>query len=170
MFTFGTPLCTKFSSSLWGHPPHLFRNERSPVTLACRSPALHRPELRGQAAGHRDVGGHKRGLNHPMPTFPPLPMHRGDAPMDETRWAAEFLFRYMMARYLCKEGTLSPGAPDYLARQISHGRRVFDDILIFTDPGPRIINDAKAADFFVAIINGYDGAMPEMDPAELAEW
>ena len=90
--------------------------------------------------------------------------------MDETRWAAEFLFRYMMARYLCKEGTLSPGAPDYLARQISYGRRAFDDILIFTDTGPRIINDAKAADFFVAIINGYDGAMPEMDPAELAEW
>jgi hypothetical protein len=94
----------------------------------------------------------------------------GEALMDETSGAAEFLFRYMMARYLCKNGTSSPGAPDYLAREISHGRRVFDDILIFTDPGPRIINDAKAADFFVAVINGYDGAMPEMDPAELAEW
>jgi hypothetical protein len=65
---------------------------------------------------------------------------------------------------------LSPGAPDYLAREIGHGRRVFDDILIFTDPGPRIINDAKAGDFFVAIMNGDDGAMPEIDPAELAEW
>jgi hypothetical protein len=71
--------------------------------------------------------------------------------MDETSRAAEFLLRYMMARYLCKNGTLSPGAPDYLAREISHGRRVFDDILIFTDPGPRIINDAKAGDFFVAV-------------------
>ena len=64
--------------------------------------------------------------------------------MDETLTAAEFLFRYMMARYLCKEGTLSPGAPDYLAREIGHGRRVFDDILIFTEAGPHIINDAKA--------------------------
>jgi hypothetical protein len=70
--------------------------------------------------------------------------------MDETRCAAEFLFRYMMARYLCNEGTLSPGAPDYLAREISHGRRVFDEVLILTDASPRIINDAKAAEFFVA--------------------
>ena len=90
--------------------------------------------------------------------------------MDETYCAAEFLFRYMMARYLCKDGILSPGAPDYLAREISQGRRVFDEILIFTDPAPRIIDDAKAADFFVAIINGYDGAMPEIAPADLAEW
>jgi hypothetical protein len=90
--------------------------------------------------------------------------------MVETRGAAEFLFRYMMARYLCKEGTLSPGQPDYLVREITHGRRVFDEILIFTDAGPRIIEDAKAGDFFVAVIDGEDGAMPEMDPAELAAW
>ena len=90
--------------------------------------------------------------------------------MDETLTAAEFLFRYMMARYLCKEGTLSPGAPDYLAREISHGRRVFDEILIGVNAGTRVINDDKAADFFLAIINRADGAMPEMDPAELAEW
>src|SRR5258708_4831464 len=94
----------------------------------------------------------------------------GEALMDATSGAAEVLFRYMMARYLFKNGTSSPGPPDYLAREIGHGRRVFDDILIFTHPGPRIINDAKAVDFFVAVMNGYDGAMPEMDPAELAEW
>jgi hypothetical protein len=45
-----------------------------------------------------------------------------------------------------------------------------DEILIFTDAGPRIIEDAKAGDFFVAVIDGEDGAMPEMDPAELAAW
>jgi hypothetical protein len=90
--------------------------------------------------------------------------------MDKTRCAAEFLFRYMMARYLCKEGALSPGAPDYLAREISHGRRVFDEILILTDAAPPIINDDKAADFFIAIINRNDDAMADMDPAELDAW
>jgi hypothetical protein len=57
-----------------------------------------------------------------------------------------------------------------LVREISHGRRVFDEILIFTDASLRIINDTKAADFFVAIINENDGAMPDLDPAELAAW
>src|SRR5258707_10855835 len=90
--------------------------------------------------------------------------------MDETRCASELLFRYIMARYLCNEGTLSPGAPDCLAREISHGRRVFDEVLILTDASPRIIADTKAAEFFVAIINQDDGAMPHMDAAELAAW
>jgi hypothetical protein len=57
-----------------------------------------------------------------------------------------------------------------LAREISHGRRVFDEVLILTDASPRIINDAKAAEFFVAIINQDDGAIPDMDPAELDAW
>jgi hypothetical protein len=32
------------------------------------------------------------------------------------------------------------------------------------------MNDAKAADFFVAMVNENDGAMPDMDPVELAAW
>src|SRR4030088_2481150 len=87
--------------------------------------------------------------------------------MDETRCAAELLFRYMMARYLCNEGTLSPGAPDCLAREISHGRRVFDEVLILTDASPRIINDTKAAEFFVAIINQDDAVMRQAESAGL---
>ena len=47
---------------------------------------------------------------------------------------------------------------------------MFDEILIFSETGPRIVNDAKAADFFVAMINENDGAIPDMDPAELAAW
>jgi hypothetical protein len=90
--------------------------------------------------------------------------------MDETHWAADFLFRYMMARYHCKEGVLSPGSVRQLADEIRQGRPVFDGILIGTNASPRIINDFKAADFFVAIINGDDGAMPDTDPAKLAAW
>ena len=91
--------------------------------------------------------------------------------MDETRCVAEFLSRYMMARYLCKEGTLSPGALDYLVGEISHGRRVFDEILIFTNAGPRIVNDAKAARLLRRDVQRDDGAMPDMDPAGLAaQW
>ena len=95
-------------------------------------------------------------------------MLRIEGHLDETRCAAEFLFRYMMARYLCKEGTLSPGALDYLVGEISHGRRVFDEILIFTNAGPRIVNDAKATRLLRRDVQRDDGAMPDMDPAGLA--
>jgi hypothetical protein len=63
---------------------------------------------------------------------------------------------------------LSPGALDYLVGEISHGRRVSDEILNFTNAGPRIINDAKAARLLRRDAQRDDGAMPDMDPAELA--
>ena len=37
---------------------------------------------------------------------------------------------------------------------------MFDEILIFADAGPRIINDATAADFFVAMFNEMTAPCP----------
>ena len=82
----------------------------------------------------------------------------------------EFLFRYMVARYRCVGGSLSLGRIR-LTAEIKRGIQVFEGAIV-VDPEacPAIINDREYHGFFVAIIGGCDGKLPEIAPAELAEW
>src|SRR5438105_15496521 len=82
----------------------------------------------------------------------------------------EFLFRYMVARYRCVGGSLSSGRIRLVA-EIKRGIQVFEGaIIVSADARPPVINDREHHAFFAAIISGYDGGLPEIAPAEFAEW
>ena len=82
---------------------------------------------------------------------------------------AEFLFRYMVARYRCVGGSLSSGRIR-LASEIRGGLQVFEGaIIVDADVQPPIINDHEYQDFLIAILKG-GSAIPEIEPEELAEW
>jgi len=82
----------------------------------------------------------------------------------------DFLFRYTLARYRCVGGPLSSGRIR-LAAEIRQGVHVFEGaIVIDADARPPVTTDREHHSFFVAIMNGDDGAIPEIEPAELAEW
>ena len=83
---------------------------------------------------------------------------------------AEFLFRYMVARYRCVGGSLSSGRIG-LANEIRGGRQVFEGaIIVDADVNPPITNDREYQDFFIAIVKNGSGVVPELEPGELAEW
>ena len=83
---------------------------------------------------------------------------------------AEFLFRYIVARYRCIGGSLSSGRIR-LASNIRGGLQVFEGaIIIDADVHPPIINDHEHHDFFIAVFKGGNGAIPGIEPQELAEW
>jgi len=82
---------------------------------------------------------------------------------------AEFLFRYMVARYRCVGGSVSSGRIR-LASEIRGGLQVFEGaIIVDADVHPPIINDHEHQDFFIAILKG-GSAIPKIEPEELAEW
>ena len=82
---------------------------------------------------------------------------------------AEFLFRYMVARYRCVGGSLSSGRIR-LASEIRGGLQVFEGaIIVDADVQPPIINDHEYQHFLIAILKG-GSAIPEIEPEELAEW
>ena len=82
---------------------------------------------------------------------------------------AEFLFRYLVARYRCAGGSLSSGRIR-LASEIRGGLQVLEGaIIVDADVHPPIINDHEHQDFFIAILKG-GSAIPEIEPEELAEW
>ena len=86
--------------------------------------------------------------------------------MDEkVSTTAEFLFRYMLVRHLRKGGQ-PPSS--LLADEIKWGVRAFDHICIDPDANRPVTTDGAADDFFRAIVEGDNAAMPDMDPAELA--
>ena len=83
---------------------------------------------------------------------------------------AEFLFRYMVARYRCVGGSLSSGRVR-LASEIRGGLQVFEGaIIVDADVNPPITNDREYQDFFIAIVKNGSGVLPELEPGELAEW
>ena len=83
---------------------------------------------------------------------------------------AEFLFRYMVARYRCVGGSLSSGRTR-LASEIREGLQVFEGaIIVDADVSPPITNDREYQDFFIAIVKNGSGVLPELEPGELAEW
>jgi hypothetical protein len=95
------------------------------------------------------------------------PLHREGDPMDEDKVAttAEFLFRYMLVRHLLR-GALPPLS--LLADEIRWGVRAFDYIDIDPEANPPVTIDGDVDDFFRAIIKRDDGAMPDMEHADLA--
>jgi hypothetical protein len=80
----------------------------------------------------------------------------------------DFLFRYMFARYKCKHMAEPPQPAARLPDLIKQGRRVFDEIHLAPEANPPIVRDDKHNDFFAAIINRDNGAMPGL--ADLAYW
>jgi hypothetical protein len=84
--------------------------------------------------------------------------------------AADFLFRYTVARYRCVGGQLSAGRIR-LADEIWQGIEVFEGaIIIDADARLPIAMDREHYPFFDAIMNGCSEAVPEIEPAELAAW
>jgi hypothetical protein len=82
---------------------------------------------------------------------------------------AEFLFRYMVARYRCVGGSVSSGRIR-LASEIRGGLQVFEGaIIVDADVQPPIINDHEHQDFFIAIFKG-GSAIPKIEPEEFAGW
>ena len=81
--------------------------------------------------------------------------------------AAEFLFRYMVARYRCVGVQFSAGRIR-LIDEITRGIQVFGGA-IFIDPDARwpITVDHEHYSFFSAIVNSRSDALPE---TELAAW
>lgn len=83
---------------------------------------------------------------------------------------ADFLFRYMLARYRCVGGAL-PSSRIRLAAEVKQGVHMFEvDIVTDATAWPPVTNDREHHAFFVAIINADDTAIPEIEPAELAAW
>lgn len=76
----------------------------------------------------------------------------------------------MVARYRCVGGSLSSGRIR-LGAEIKRGIQVFEGaIVVDAEARPPIINDREHHAFFAAVISGYYGGLPEIAPAELAEW
>jgi len=84
--------------------------------------------------------------------------------------AAEFLFRYMVARYRCVGGQFSAGRIRF-TDDIKRGIQVFEGAIVI-DPDARwpITVDHEHYSFFSAIVNSRSDALPEIDPTELAAW
>jgi len=84
--------------------------------------------------------------------------------------AAEFLFRYMVARYRCVGGQFSAGRIR-LTDEIKRGIQVFEGAIVI-DPGARlpITTDHEHYAFFSAIVNSRSEALPEIEPTELVAW
>jgi hypothetical protein len=83
---------------------------------------------------------------------------------------ADFLFRYMVARYRCVGGAL-PSSRIQLTADVKQGVHLFEgDIATDAAAWPPVTNDREHHAFFVAIISADDSAIPEIEPAELAAW
>ena len=94
----------------------------------------------------------------------------GKAKRAKAAETGEFLFRYMVARYRCVGGSLSSGRIRLVA-EIKRGIQVFEGaIIVDAEARPPLINDREHYVFFAAMIGRYDGGLPEIAPAELAQW
>src|SRR5207253_4280377 len=79
--------------------------------------------------------------------------------------SGDFLYRYMWARHRCCRAA----TPDIrLAQQIASGRREFDGIEIEPEETPQVVRDNKHPEFFAAIIELDDAAMPDLE--DLLAW
>ena len=87
-----------------------------------------------------------------------------------TKAVADFLFRYMVARYRCVGGA-PPSSRIQLTADAKQGIRLFQgNIAADATAWPPVTNDREHEAFFVAIISADDSAIPEIEPAELAAW
>ena len=79
--------------------------------------------------------------------------------------SGEFLYRYMWARRRCCRAQ----TPDTrLAPLIESGKREFDGIEIEPHQSPPVVQDKKHPEFFAAIIELDDRAMPDLEDPCLA--
>ena len=79
--------------------------------------------------------------------------------------SGDFLYRYMWARRRCCRAA----APDTrLASLIEAGKREFDGIEIEPEESPPVVQDNKHPEFFAAIIELDDTAMPDLE--DLLAW
>jgi len=90
-------------------------------------------------------------------------MHQVDR--DIALKSADFLYRYMWARRRCCRAA----APDNRLRHlIETGTREFDGIEIEPHRSPLVVRDNKHPEFFAAIIELDDTAMPDLE--DLLAW
>ena len=84
---------------------------------------------------------------------------------DTAAKSGDFLYRYMWARRRC----VHAAAPDTrLAHLIESGKREFDGVELDPRENPPVVRDNNYPEFFAAIIEQHDGAMPKL--AELFAW
>jgi len=90
-------------------------------------------------------------------------MHKADR--EAAINSGDFLYRYMWARRRCVRAQ----TPDTrLAQQIASGKREFDGIEIEPEESPPVVQDNKHPEFFAAIIELDDTAMPDLE--DLFAW
>ena len=90
-------------------------------------------------------------------------MHKGDR--EAATNSGDFLYRYMWARRRCCRAA----APDTrLVSLIEAGEREFDSIEIEPEESPPVVRDNKHPEFFAAIIEFDDTAMPDLE--DLLAW
>src|ERR1051325_4928359 len=84
---------------------------------------------------------------------------------DTAAKSGDFLYRYMWARRRC----CRPAFPDNRLRNlIEAGHREFDGIEIEPHQSPPVVQDNKHPEFFAAIIELDDTAMPDLE--DLLAW
>ena len=79
--------------------------------------------------------------------------------------SGEFLYRYMWARRRCVRAQTPANR---LAHLIASGWREFDGIEIEPEESPPVVRDNKHPEFFAAIIELDDTAMPDLE--DLLAW
>ena len=84
---------------------------------------------------------------------------------DTAAKSGDFLYRYMWARRRCCRAAV----PDNrLTHLIEAGNREFDGIEIEPEESPPVVQDNKHPEFFAAIIELDDTAMPDLE--DLLAW
>jgi hypothetical protein len=84
---------------------------------------------------------------------------------DTAAKSGDFLYRYMWARRRCCRAA----APDNrLGHLIEAGKREFDGIAIEPEESPPVLRDNKHPEFFAAMVELDDAAMPDLE--DLLAW
>jgi hypothetical protein len=81
-----------------------------------------------------------------------------------------FIIRYLIARARLRRVRGSPSLTA-LEHELAHGYELLaGGVLVHADANPPIIADDQDPDFFRAIIEGDDGAIPDTNLADLTAW